>query len=133
MAVLKAKGTLLKMDISSTMTTIAQVTGIRGPGATAGMIDTTKLTSDWMGKLAEIPDGGQVTFSLLFDKDLATHQAITDIFAGAATDFEIHWNGSATNKWDFSAIVAGFSPTGETNDAIRADVTLEVTTITFPT
>lgn len=133
MAVKKAKGTLLKLDIAAVFTTIAQVVSINGPGTSAGVIDVTSLTDDWMQKLAEIPDGGQLTLGLLFDPDDSTLQALTDVHAGVDQNWQIHWAGSATNKWDLTGFVAGIGPTAEVNDGLRADVTIEVTSVTFPT
>jgi hypothetical protein len=133
-----AHGTLLKLGsalVSPTYTTIAQVVSISGPNQTRGT--TPVPTHDDTGGIDKIADalydGGQVTFSVLFDPSLGTHDASTGVKAladsGAERPYQLIFPTAVGVQYEFNAFVVSHQPTGmdANTGVLRADVTLEIT------
>lgn len=138
MAKIKGKGTQLQLSISSSYTTIAQVTRITGPDATVQTYDATALDSS-VGrekKVTGFVDSGTVTFSLWLDPTATTLQALTDLITtpvdGSAWKL-IFPDGSSTT-WSFTGPVKKVTPSVELDRGITADCQLEIDGIvTYPT
>lgn len=129
----------LKVDISSTYTTIAQIRDISGPSLAADTIEVTHRDGGgWKEFVAGLRDGGEVTFDLIFDPDQTTHSPsaagglITLLSAGTKNSFRVSFADSTATTATFDAIVTAFEPKMPLNDAQTADATLKVSgTITW--
>jgi predicted secreted protein len=126
---------VLKKTISAALVAIAQVRDIKGPGMTSKPIDVS--TRDSPGKFMEfiagMRDGGEVTFDLVFDPDLASHSlsvagGLGSAFTLGTVDvYTITFSDVVPTVATFSALVIKYEPKAPYNDALTADVTLKVT------
>jgi hypothetical protein len=108
MAYTPGKGTLLKLKISSSYTSLGQVTKITPPSMEMGTVETTTITSASRSFLATIIDGGEVGFTIEWDATDTTHAALLTAFnAGTLSDFEVLFNDGGTTV-QFFAIVTKF-------------------------
>jgi TP901-1 family phage major tail protein len=123
------RGLLVKMDISSTMTTIA--------GSTSGSISineetvdiTSKDDSGWRTLLAQAGKKSATVQGSGFWLDEATVDAVRAAkISGAAQDFEILIPGEAANKagsFTFSGIITTLELSGEEGGAVNYSFTVE--------
>ncbi len=130
---LSAFGTLLKIGdgaSSETFTTIAEVTDIGGPELALEIAEVTShsSTNGWKEKIGALLDGGQVSFSINYIPTNSTHNntngLIADMVARTLRNFTLTFPQATV--WSFSALVVGFSPTEPIDNALTADITLEI-------
>lgn len=130
---LEAQGTLIKLSTSSTSpytyTTIPEVKSFSGPGGSAAVIDVTDLSSVAKEKRMGLADEGQLSFTLNFNPDETTHDALrTRRAARTLTAFQIVFTDSSPGTtWSFFAYITGLSISGAVDGVIEANVTLEIT------
>lgn len=114
-----------------TLTAIAQVSKISGPGLALDTADVT--THDSTGAFEEVVATiirtGEVSLDLVYDPNGATHNATTGLAAAlknkTLTGFRITWPGSVS--WDFGAFVTGFEPSAPFDGALTATAKLKLT------
>lgn len=134
---ISSKGTLIKLSISASFTTIVACENVTAPDAEVGVIDVTAL-EDGVGRdkiLTGYVEGGRCAFSGFFDPVAATHQAITDLItAPASSSWRIDWSDAAVTQWPFTAFVKKFTPRAAVGEALRFDSELECDgMVTYPT
>lgn len=129
MAVSPGQGATLKMTISSTLTALAQVVEIDGPGMEVGTKEITNLGDTVKKYRAQLPDGGEINATIEYDYADATHAFLATTvgtWPQAAVACEV--NFTASHKAAFSAVLTKFAPKGmNTEDNLEADITLKVT------
>jgi predicted secreted protein len=127
MAKIAAYGTALKKGA----TTVAAVSSLSGPNLQAETIDVT--THDSPSAIREfvsgLIDGGEITGSLVFDPNVATHIGLwNDLVARTSASYSIvypHTGGVETVT--FTAFVTGFGPVeAQPDGAVTAPFTLKV-------
>jgi predicted secreted protein len=121
MTVHAAMGTTLKKGT----TAIANLTSIGGLDLSADTIETTTLdtASGYRTFRQGLKDAGEVSLSGYFDP--VDHQGLlTDFEAGTETAYTIEFPGGA--KWDFNAVVTGYSTGAEMEDNVSFEATLKV-------
>jgi predicted secreted protein len=121
MPAIEAMGTKLKKGI----TEIANLTSIGGLELSADTRETTTLDSPDGYRTFDqgLKDAGEVSISGYFDP--TSHQGLlTDFEGGTATAYTIEFPGGA--KWEFSAIVTGYSTGAEMEDNVSFEATLKV-------
>jgi len=125
----------LATEIASVYTVIAQVRDIAGPNQSTDTIETTSRDNANLYKsyLAGMRDGGEVTFDLVYDPDLATHSAASAgglvklLQDGTLNNFRLSFPDAApATTVTFAGIVTNFAPKAPMNDAFTADVTIKV-------
>ncbi len=133
--ILPGEGTLLKMSLASTMTTIGQVTKIDGPEVMINAIPTAHLTSTVMiTRPSKLPTPKSLTFTIWYDpNDTTMHKLIADRVKtpGTIDDFEIWFvDGNTTKaKAGFSGFFTKVKPGGmEDEQNISADCEVQLTT-----
>ncbi len=115
------------------MDTIGSVMGFNGPSGSAGVIDVTHLGSTAKEKLIGLRDEGQVTLDLLYDTAATSlHTAIiADRASRTKRIYDIVLTDQSTSGQPsaayFNAYVPSFSLTGAVDDALKASMTLEIT------
>ena len=79
MSYVAGKGTTVGVDWAggSSYTTVAQVTTIKPPGVTNEPVETTHLSSTWKTRIATIPDGGELSFTVEYDGADSGHIALS--------------------------------------------------------
>ena len=128
MAKVKVKGTIIKQEISSVLTAVAQITEFGSSGAESETFDATTIDTTGAGKEYEATgysEGGSFDFSMFYDPALAGHQAITDL---VTTPAACNWDCTFadTTNCTFASAGVGFSFTGAMNDGLKADVSLKL-------
>jgi hypothetical protein len=137
MAIVKTKGTLLKMCIAGgTLATIAQMISIDVAEAKTETYDATTLDQAGVGKVKKptgYTDGGSISGELFFDPALAGHQTITDILLAPSipvgeehlVDGGITFADTATTAWTFVSSGVGFGVAVAMNDGLKGSVSFE--------
>lgn len=141
MAKYTAYETVLQVNTASTTyVAIAQVRDISGPSMTQDAVETTaRDTSKWRTFTPGLRDGGEVTFDLIYDPDLATHSATNTtsglvyfLLNGSAKNFRLVMSQSGGDYFEFSGIVTAFTPETPLEDVMTASCTIKVTgAVTF--
>ena len=130
MAKVKCKGTVLKQDIASVLTAVAQITEIGLSGAQSETWDSTTLDGG-VGKTKSqtgYSEGGTCDLKLFYDPALAGHQSLTDdITTPAERDYSIVFADTGATESTFSAAGISFGVTVAMSDGLSADVSLEIT------
>lgn len=115
----------------TTWVAIAQITDITPPPTTMGAVDVTTLDSTFTEyRPDELEDYGEMTFSLLYDPDLAGHQLFaTNIILGTLAAWKLTPPGnSGTNLFTFSGFITNFAQGSVTpKGSITASVTVKLT------
>jgi hypothetical protein len=133
MAVIKSKGTVLKQEISTVLTAVAQVISWEHSGAESETFEKDTLDNTSAG----IPygqtgrsEGGSFSFELFFDPALAGHQAITDlVITPAECDWELTFADTGTTQWPFTGAGVGFGVTVALADGLKASVSVKLSGI----
>lgn len=138
MAKVKCKGTVLKQDISSVLTAVAQVISIDIGESATETYETTSLDTAGAGKTfaaTGYADPGDVSFEIFWDPALAGHQSLTDdITTPAERDYQIVFADVGATDMDFTSAGIGFGATVAMNDGLKASVTLKTSGLpTYPT
>lgn len=137
MAVLVGLGTSLKFTISSTLTVIAQVVSIDGPSIEAATTETTNLADVVRKFRTQLPDPGEITFTIEYDPADTGHTALFSAvmtWPQSAVACELDFSGTGTHKWTFSGFVTHFGLKGmNVDDNLEADVTIKVSGNITPT
>lgn len=126
MAEVRCKGTLLKLSIASTLTTIAQMTECSPPSWKS--IDYEAKTFDQSG--AGIPrsldgyvDGGEFSAMFWWDPTLATHAAVLALITTPTKGtWEFLLTSSTPNKIDFTSAGLQLSPKIDFGKSVAAEV-----------
>lgn len=104
------------------------VTDINGPGISVTSIDVS--TRDALARkfLPGMYDPGEVTFSIVYDPDTATHQTLTTaILAGTVLSCVLTLSDSTPATITFSGFLTNFAIKTPMDDAMTADVTVKLT------
>lgn len=108
--------------------TIAQIRDIVGPGRQTDVIDlTTRDDADQHHNMKPGLKGmGEVTFDIIYDPELASHDASSGLVAMAQAGTKGAWRLLLPNGEIglVNAIVTGFNPKAPMNDAFAADLTM---------
>ncbi len=107
-------------------TAIPQVSNISGPTASANEIDVTNLSSTAKEFVTGLVDYGQVTFDLILDRNNAQHSGLKDDLDGnTIRSYQIQTPDGIVES--FEARVSGLDQNIQTDDAVKASVTLRLT------
>lgn len=124
------KGTVLKQEISSALTAVAQVLTIDHDGAEAETFESTTLDTTGAGKehtATGYTEGGSVGFEFFYDPALAGHQTITDdVTTPAERNWELTFADSGTTSAAFTSAGTSFGFNVDPNDGLKASVSLKL-------
>jgi hypothetical protein len=130
MAKVKVKGTVIKQEIATVLTAVAQITEFSHSGAESETFDATTIDTSGAGKeysQTGYSEGGSVDFSIFYDPALAGHQALTDLVTTPAEcNFDITFADAGATNCTFTAAGVGFGFTGAMNDGLKADLSLKL-------
>jgi hypothetical protein len=133
----EAQGAVLYWSTStaastSTSNAIGNIIDFNGPGGQANVIDVTHLGSTAKEKLIGLRDEGQVSMTMLmtFSSVDGQERLRTDRANRTPRKCVIQFNDSTIElnkgKAIFDAACLGYSVTGAVDDAVRANVVIEV-------
>ena len=130
MAKIPVKGTVIKQEISSVLTAVAQITEFSSSGAESETYDATTIDTSGAGKEyapTGYSEGGSFDFGMFYDPGLAGHQAITDLVTTPAEcNWDITFADTGGSNSTMTSAGVGFSFTGAMNDGLKADVSLKL-------
>lgn len=126
---------LLKVKQGASYVAVAQIRDLSGPAIKQ---DTNEVThrdgNKWREFVGGLRDGGEVSFDIVYDPDLASHGASATpglaymAMNGTVGDFQITWpDANPAQTCTFNALVTSFQPNAPMGDALTADVTLKIT------
>ncbi len=122
MAILKGKGSVLQQTIASTLTDIAQSTGIDLSGEASGDFDTTTLDGGVFETKAVTgyASGGTVKLELFFDPALAGHAALVATISTPATCvYKLKYSDSGPSSLTYTAAGAGLDQKIAMKDGVK--------------
>ena len=109
-------------------TPVVAVTDISGPGVTVNAIDVSTRDSLARAFKPGMYDAGEVTFSIVYDPDAATHQALTTaVLAGSILACILTLSDTTPATITFSGFITNFAVKTPMDDAMTADVTVKIT------
>ena len=133
MSGINAFGTQLKRGDGAgpeVFTSIADATGISGPGLSRQTLDVTSHGSPdaWMEHIGGLKDGGEVSVDINYQP--AVHDLlIADLDDDAPRNYQLVFPDDPTTPttWSFAAIMTGFEPDAPYDDKLSASLTFKVT------
>lgn len=106
-------------------TEIGELTSINGLDLSADTIEKTTLSDSWRKFGQGLKDGGDVSVSGYFDP--TEHEGLfTDFDLGTESTYTIEFPTAMGAKWEFTAVVTGYSTGAEMEDNISFEATLKV-------
>lgn len=128
---------IIAREVAATPGTYAafgQVKDIDGPSGDANQIETSHRDSAFRKYQAGMRDGGEVTFDIVFDPNLAAHDPTlaTSVYKdwelGRMANYKISFPGvaAALTTCIFAAFTSAFSFSAPMEDALVASLTLKV-------
>lgn len=126
MAKAKSLGTKLKKGTVA----IAELTSISGLELSADTLDTTTLDAvdGYRTFIQGLKDAGEVSISGYFNPETGKGQSelLADFESGTANPYTIEFPAELGAKWEFDAIVTGFSTGAELEDLVSFEATLKI-------
>ena len=146
MAICICKGTALQQNVAATLTTVAQVISLDGPGMESESCEADTLDNSSAGipyKTTGRTEGGSVSGELFLDPALQGHNNLQYLLdeprlAGVAATTETEgWNlifaDSGTTEWPFNGAGFALSPKVALNDGLKASFSIKLDGLpTFP-
>lgn len=130
-----AFGTAIAWDPAggSSYSTIGQVRTIAAPTLTRETVDVTTHDSAnmWREFIKSVKDGGEVTFGIIYDPALGTHDAGTGLLSDFAEDetiatWQLTFPDTGATVWTFPGIVTGMPVEANFDGELGAEVTIKV-------
>lgn len=125
------KGTTVGVDWAggTSFSTIAQVTSIKPPGVENPPVETTHLTSTWRERIATIPDGGELTFTVEYDPADSGHQALlTNCALGTIGNWKVTLTDAGDAEVTHLGLLTKFEPQDlQVDNIFLYDATVQVT------
>jgi hypothetical protein len=115
------------------MQTVGQIVSFNGPSITANVIDVTNLGSSAKEKLVGVQDPGNLSISVMWENEASLaylHDAlIRDMQARTVRKYQIKFTDTGTSLPSavyFSGMITGFNPSGAVDNALKADITMAI-------
>lgn len=128
---LTAAPTSANTNAGETLTSVAYIKNISGPGLALDSEDVTThdSTNAWEEVVATVLRTGELSLDIVYDPQGATHNASTGLIyfskSKITVGFRVTFPGAVA--WDFAAVVAGFEPSAPHDGALTAAVKLKIT------
>lgn len=130
MAIVKCKGTALKLTIVATPTAIPNLLSLDHSGAESEFFDSTALDTSGAYRTSELTGyskPGTVSAELFYDPGSATHQAITDLITTpAASVWQIAFVDSGNSTQDLAVTGVKFGSTVAMDDGLKGSIELQL-------
>ena len=126
MAKVKCKGTLLKLEVASVLTTVSQLISVKPPASRSLSFDASTLDTSGAGMekaLTGWAEADDFEAEIFWDPDLAVHDAInTDIATPAETTWQILFVNTGASTLDFVCAGLEISPAVDMADGLKASI-----------
>lgn len=133
MAKTAGEGTILKVDVSNSLTAIANLISVSGPDSSVPEVENTTLGADSKQyRPGKIPEAGTIDCSIYFDPADSGHQELLALAKTPATvSWQITWSDGSTLDWEGFLTSISFSGMEDEAD-LQADISVRITgQITF--
>lgn len=117
-------------DGGEVFTTLAEVTGLSGPGESLELIDATHMESSdgYREFIPSLRDSGEISVDLNFlPADSNQGGLRDDLVAGTKRNWQLVWTDTGTTTYSFSGYVTAVEPTASIDDKLSASATIKVT------
>lgn len=121
-------GIQFQREDGSVFTTLAEITGFRGPDKEREVVDVTSFdsTGGYREFISSLRDPGGVSFDMNFRRD--TYQILeADFDSDDTVDYQIIFPDSAGTTFAFSALITNLPVDAPLDDKVACAVTLKVT------
>lgn len=137
MAKIKCKGTVLKQQLGSTLTAVAQVISLSWSGAESQTYEADTLDNASAGIPYETTgrtEGGSLSGELFLDPALSGHQALLALLTTPADEsWSLTFADVAPTSWTFTGAGFGMGATVALADGLKADFSIKIDGLpTFP-
>lgn len=113
---------------------VAQVRDLSGPAGASDQIEVSHRGYTWRRYVGGMKDGGEVSFDIVFDPNLASHDPSVAgsmwalLESGERSTYRIVFPGvaTATTTATFDAFVSNFEISAPLEDGLTADLTLKM-------
>jgi len=126
MAFSKCKGTVLQIDIASTMTTIAQLIEVDAPSMQSTSFENLTLDQAGVGVARELTgytDSDPFTAMIFWDPALAPHIKLSDdIATPAKTTWQIVFPNTGASEIDWVSAGLKFKAVTAARDGMKAEI-----------
>lgn len=127
---IESQGIVISYSIGnspSAYVALNNVTGFKGPGGAAAVIDITNLASIAKEKMMGLPDEGQFTIDLNFDPDDAGHIALRNArHTRTPIELKVQFTDSTPATAVFAGYVLGFEISAGLDAVVKASLTVEI-------
>lgn len=131
MSVWCSKGTILKQDLASTLTTVAQVTSLSIDGTETETFDATTLdqvSPFKVYKATGYTEPGSVSGELFWDPALSGHEALLALLAAPADEtWQITWSDTGTTTQGFTGAGFSFGASAAMADGLKGTFSIKLT------
>lgn len=117
-------------DGGEAFTTIAEVTGLGGPGETLELIDATHMESPsgYREYIPSLLDSGEISVDLNFLPGTAGQTGLrSDLVNKVRRNFEMVWTDGDSTTYSFAGYVTNIEPSASIDDKLSASATIKVT------
>lgn len=137
MSKIKSKGTVLKQEIASVLTAVAQMISLDLPDMESETYESDTLDNENAG----IPydptgrtEGGSLSGELFYDPALSAHQSFLSLLTTPVkTNWSVTFADVAVSTWTFSGAGVSFGGTVALNDGLKGSVSIKLDKLpTFP-
>lgn len=111
-------------------TELARVTEINAPSLSRETADVTHLksTDRYREFIGAMRDGGEVSFTLIYNPANTTHQSLmTDFEGNVAVDYRITFSDDDAYRWTFQGFITGLETPIAMEDKVSQSVTIKIT------
>ncbi|WP_013627815.1 phage tail tube protein [Rubinisphaera brasiliensis] len=128
MATIPGEGTILKVDVSDTLTAIANVINVSGPDSSVPEVENTTISANSKQyRPGKIPEAGTIDCSIYFDPADSGHQALLTLAKTPATvSWQVTWSDGSTLDWEGFLTSISFSGMEDESD-LMADFSVRIT------
>jgi len=122
-------GTVLQVDISSTLTTIAGVRNVDFKSPEVEFYDADDITDTFVEQgITERTSGGSVSFEKFYDPAAATHSVLVGcINTPVIKDWKIIWSDASTTEQDLTGALKNLNQKAARGDALMEDGEITIT------
>lgn len=137
MSKIKCKGTVLKQEIGSTATAVAQVISLSWSGAESQTYEADTLDNANAGIPYETTgrtEGGSLSGELFLDPALSGHKSLLALLTTPADEnWTIQFADTGTTSWTFTGAGFGMGAAVALADGLKADFSIKIDGLpTFP-
>jgi len=122
-------GTVLKVDISDSLTAIAGIRNVDFKSPEVELYETDDLTDTYVARgVTGRTSGGSCSFEKFMDPAAATHSVLIGVInTPEVKDWQIAWSDAGSTTQDFEGALKSLSQKAERGDALMESGEIDIT------